>query len=458
MSTSSPDGLLRSKLIRLAHTNPDLRPQVLSMLRTSAEWTKKELEKFDNQDAQRKIRDERQDKKDDRAKSLGQTPKERKKDEPPAKGKAERERQQKEERDHQRKRYKEENPSEPSGVREKREQSEKEQKSRDEHKKKKLERAKKYAPKGEAPKEEPKPAEPTKEEGPSKEDKSKAQETAKKEFNAYKEEHPGTKKTVGDFFKGIWNKMTGKNASLRDSVIRLAHQQPHLRGHLLPLLTAGNVLPFTGSWKGSPADQPDLQSFMEDLSIGEEYESSTSLVRAHRFRDSLRVTDLTNAGKRGKSVSQFALYDIREPASYDVSESYGELVSAIRRDTVKFGALLMMAKEIARLGEGDSTAPKIEVSAYKGVDVKPAGFSTIVVAGKFVHVQADYGDFHVRDTKDQNNLPTCIPAIKGGKKDILVFHRWVTDNRDRIDTMTFSEVLSGMSDAGIRYHYYCAVD
>ena len=63
----------------------------------------------------------------------------------------------------------------------------------------------------------------------------------------------------------------------------------------------------------------------------------------------------------------------------------------------------------------------------------------------------------IRD-RDRCNLPVCIPAIKGGKSDIKVFYRWVSDNESRIKNMTYSEVLRGMGDAGIRYHSYYSMD
>ena len=47
-----------------------------------------------------------------------------------------------------------------------------------------------------------------------------------------------------------------------------------------------------------------------DLPVGKTYESDAKKLRIHRYRGSLQITDLTNAGKRGKRVSQTSVYDL----------------------------------------------------------------------------------------------------------------------------------------------------
>ena len=97
-------------------------------------------------------------------------------------------------------------------------------------------------------------------------------------------------------------------------------------------------------------------------------------------------------------------------------------------------------------------------SQERGVDVTPGGFRPIKVNGKNITLEADYSDFTVRDKVDRFNEPTCIPAVKGGKRDIKVFYRWVKDNLPWLQSATFGDVMRAMMKEGIRFHQYCAMD
>jgi hypothetical protein len=192
------------------------------------------------------------------------------------------------------------------------------------------------------------------------------------------------------------------------------------------------------------------------LSVGDTIENGN--IRIHRFRDSIRMWDLTNAGKSGKSVDYFWASDfdyLPEHSEYDVElmmknlgkvDDYRDAVGLVKR--FSDFANDQVGQKVVDYGE----------SKKRGVDITPAGFKPIVIKGKYVIIDADYDSFSVADRVDQNNLPTCIPAVNGGKKDIKLFYRWVQDNQSKINNMTFSQVIDQMSKNGIRYHYYCAMD
>lgn len=259
----------------------------------------------------------------------------------------------------------------------------------------------------------------------------------------------------------------GSMSTLRSKLIRLAHENPGLRPHLLPLLadgkTAGDVVPFTGKWQGKNpppgAVSPQPMAPEQDLPTGKTVEFPKSQIRAHRYQNSLQVVDTTNAGKRGKKVDSFTLYDIPSKMTMEVATAYSTLLDAILHGQVPFATLLPVAKTVADMGEHDMLAPKLQMTAQRGVDVRPAGFETLSIHGHFVAVEAGYNDFVVRDTMDRNNETTCIPAMKGGKKDIPVFYRWVLDNQSKLQGgMRFNEVLEAMRSLGVKYHQYCAMD
>jgi len=169
---------------------------------------------------------------------------------------------------------------------------------------------------------------------------------------------------------------------------------------------------------------------------GEKKETSNLLL--HRYSRGLRVTDLTNAGKRGKEVDQFVL-ESEESDLFDQIEKAKDYAEA-----------LSIAKKT-------SDIKQLHQEKYRGIDVAPAGFKPILLEGKQVIINSDYDTFSVRDRSDVNE-ETCIPAIKGGKADIKVFYRWVSDNQDKIKNMTFNDIVDAMRSIGVKYHRYCALD
>ena len=242
-------------------------------------------------------------------------------------------------------------------------------------------------------------------------------------------------------------------SDLRKQLIRLAHANPELRSHLLPILK-------DAGWQDTKPsnDTSALVGPTNDLEMGETVEYPGSRVRAHRYRDSLQVVDTTNAGKRGKKVDGFTLYNIPEAMTQEVAGAYNTLIGVLTHAQAPFAVLVNLAQNVATQGENEVRSPRIQMTAQRGVDVMPAGFKPIKLNGENVYIEASYKNFMVRDNKDQNNLPTCIPALKGGQKDIPVFYRWVSDNQALIHKMTFSQVLTAMNTLGVNYHQYCAMD
>lgn len=230
--------------------------------------------------------------------------------------------------------------------------------------------------------------------------------------------------------------------SLRSQVIRLAAMKPELRPHLLPLLASGKK-----------ANAP--------LQVGRTILSDNGMLRIRRSRGSVEVTDLTNAGKRGKRCMEARLWDtdmIRDPeVERDLENLLAHLAevptyqAAVNRIRGFVTAVDMFHAEVG-------IAPKFDERELRGVDVTPGGFAPIRIETQNFSLESDYNDFSVRSNTDKYNLPTCIPASKGGKGDIKVFYRWVTDNRAAIERMTYTELTQAMDAAGISYHSYCAMD
>lgn len=177
------------------------------------------------------------------------------------------------------------------------------------------------------------------------------------------------------------------------------------------------------------------------LGRGDTYENG--MLRIHRYADHFRVWDLTNAGKRGKKVDVLLVLPSDQDWMINVSKELTKYTNY---------------KDVVAFFESQSEHAKLRAETERGVDVTPAGFKPIRIEGKGVLIEVEYKYFSVRDQDDQHNLPTCIPASKGGLKSIPVFYRWVQDNESAIKRMSYRDVLLEMNKLDIKYHSYCAMD
>jgi len=186
------------------------------------------------------------------------------------------------------------------------------------------------------------------------------------------------------------------------------------------------------------------------INVGETIE--TAVLRIHRYRGSIRVTDLENAGKRGKKVDEFIVDGLDRSTGVDDSSVY-ELLDTIEASRNYADALRNAEKFVSEYKNSG-----IYESSLRGVDVTPAGFKKIKIRNDNVLIESDFDSFAVRDLVDRHNEPTCIPSASGGKKDVKLFYRWVSDNQSELRNMTFQQVISAMRANGIKYHHYCAMD
>jgi len=246
-----------------------------------------------------------------------------------------------------------------------------------------------------------------------------------------KHKNPGSehcKKETSEYFKG-------KNA-MDDIALRVAAQSS------VPSEMANRV----------------ASRHMHALQMGTGTE--TDKWRIHRFFDSISIVHLENAGKRGKKCKYFNL-------------SYGNIKGDALLDSIAFD-VVDLAKKNVSLSQMEAGLKDIvddfenagnwvrgidlRDGEKRGIDVMPAGVKPVKISGKYVEIEATMQTFSIRDKVDKNNLPVCIPAIKGGKKSIPTFYRWVQDNQTKLEGMKFQEILKAMDANDIEYHDFCAMD
>lgn len=184
------------------------------------------------------------------------------------------------------------------------------------------------------------------------------------------------------------------------------------------------------------------------LRIGETWENDK--FRVHRYASSLVVTDLTNAGKKGKKVDEFALYGL-DMKLLPQEGIVDEIMMLVQRGD-GWARVLKAAQEAAALGAG------LDIRTPRGVDVLPGGTKPVELKTPSLYITADPKSFTVKDLKDMNNEPTLIPPMSAGKTAASKFYAWIKDNQDKVKTLDFRGIQKAMSSAGIGYHYFLAMD
>jgi hypothetical protein len=179
-------------------------------------------------------------------------------------------------------------------------------------------------------------------------------------------------------------------------------------------------------------------------------------LRVHRYRPSIKVTDLTNAGKRGKKVSMFSVYDIdriRSAAVENALEEWAAALYIIGYEGAYKGALELI--EFAKnLG---SHVPKIETREEKGVRVTPASQPPIEVRGSFIEGEVEADDFRLTDSTDPYNMMTIIPS-RAKKTSTKKFYAWAREHPRELHQMTLREVAAKMSELKVYFRQFAMMD
>lgn len=187
-----------------------------------------------------------------------------------------------------------------------------------------------------------------------------------------------------------------------------------------------------------------------EMKVGDTFESD--FLRVHRYRDQIQVTDVVNAGKRGKKCREFSI-GTRKHYQDSFSDFY-DLVEKIT-DKTTYNEALADAKFLA--SKDDSYT--VYESEKRGVDVIPTSLKPFEYSNEKFYIRSDIQSFTIRDLTDRHNEPTCISTDnRTGVRGVKKLYDYLTKNSEKIKDMDFNQVTSLVSDLGIGYHHYCAVD
>jgi hypothetical protein len=194
--------------------------------------------------------------------------------------------------------------------------------------------------------------------------------------------------------------------------------------------------------------------YKQSLEVGQSF--FTEHLKLHHFHGSLRITDMTNAGKRGKKVQELTLV----PTTVD--DTLGEKVIKHAVSTILHlnydGAKSYL--EVILKDEKTGNLFTLHERALRGIDVEPMG-TKIELENKFpdgsiVQITASPHEFHVNSKYlftrvDQAPFYQDTLYWPRGKQDGILFYGWLKDNLSKAAHMTIQELKDVWHSLGVRY-------
>lgn len=181
----------------------------------------------------------------------------------------------------------------------------------------------------------------------------------------------------------------------------------------------------------------------EPLRVGEEKQGDH--LRVLRYADHFRISDLTNAGQRGKSVEVLTI-NCRSVRDDQLVDDLGSALLNADMDTAKDWA--------RRLRQMDKSI-RTRVFEVKGVDVLPASEKTIRFDnGKIgIHVSHDTATIRNLLDKANNAMLTPVSTRRGhqSKRSLKQLSRWIRDNLAALKRMDYQQVTKALRQANIKY-------
>lgn len=198
------------------------------------------------------------------------------------------------------------------------------------------------------------------------------------------------------------------------------------------------------------------------LGIGKTFQNE--VIRIHRYNDVVKVTDLTNAGKRGKKCQQLHIqpthnYQGDRQKWFDVNTNEFLEYARSSNPTHK---IKMYIKDLQESFPYEISMTEQEL---RGVDVEPFGPKIEMTLVKEdskseIQVSATPHDFSIRNHawfensrgraggffQDTGYYPVA-------KADAVVFYKWVKDNASKLANLkSLDDVLNILDKVGVRYN------
>lgn len=176
-----------------------------------------------------------------------------------------------------------------------------------------------------------------------------------------------------------------------------------------------------------------------ELGIGRTF--YTGSLKLHRFRESLQITDLSNAGLRGKTVPEMHI-----GVGYKGREEADAILAEVAEIAVHQDNYAQVKAAIADWLEQNPDEIQITETALRGVDVEPAGTRISLKTNTGLRIEAEPSDFRILHSQPMVHPKTGEPIgnqdtnyYSTRKQDATVFYRWLKLNLSRANRMTMDE-------------------
>jgi hypothetical protein len=168
-------------------------------------------------------------------------------------------------------------------------------------------------------------------------------------------------------------------------------------------------------------------------------------IRWSRYRDHVKVYDLMNAGKKGKTVDMLLFSYIggtSDKPNYRLEILLDEFTSELNE--CDYVDALSLAASLAKKFNMSVKETRVD-AAY----IPPAISVPIRIRGKNVDVTADLKKFTVQNLHGKN----MQVMISSGRESAERFYRWARENMESLKTMTNAQVAQELRREGIVYDF-----
>jgi hypothetical protein len=184
-------------------------------------------------------------------------------------------------------------------------------------------------------------------------------------------------------------------------------------------------------------------------------------LKIHRYSESVEITDMTNAGKRGKKVEQMHV-----TVGHMASELVDGTIKSLTTDILhmNYGQVKAHVEQIMhqQKAQGIHDGFRLSEVTLRGVDVEPMG-TTIEITNKFpdggyLEIETSPHDFRVKDStpihapgKPAHGLHQDTSYWPVKKPDGIAFYGWAKDNLSKLHGINIQQLINIWNQLGVHY-------
>lgn len=190
----------------------------------------------------------------------------------------------------------------------------------------------------------------------------------------------------------------------------------------------------------------------EGIPLGKTYERGD--LRIHRYMGSFRVTDVTNAGKRGKKVRQMSI-------GLSLTKDHDPWYDNMAKMLPHMDSYDEVKRTIKDLQQQFPNEIWLEEQELRGIDVNPGGTTPIeLTTNEGLKIYADPLSFRVTRTvefenKDKTNrFKQDTTYYSVARKDAGPFYNWVKANLSEANKLDIEKFRKLCDDLKIRYDFH----